>query len=276
MAEFNRYWAEEELGEPYAPQDYSWMIATRRAGMLLGGATCVLTTSALLGAAVYHFVDPTPRVSISSYETEMTTTLPAMIRPSEALGSARSNKAPDLAPAPAGAALITVAAPQKPAVTHSEVVAPTAAPRQARPVMTGPAPDRTRPLPAATSDMRQLIKPQVATVAPESATAPDRPILTTAAAMDGRLQATLPDAAPPAKTQPDTRIGLSKAAESKPADIASGEKLGIREILPDGIVMQNGRRVKNGSQLPNGEILIGTDAAKGMAETDRRVMVVTP
>jgi hypothetical protein len=69
---------------------------------------------------------------------------------------------------------------------------------------------------------------------------------------------------------------LSKAAESKPTDIASGEKLGIREILPDGIVMQNGRRVKNGAALPNGEILMGTDTAKGMVETDRRLLVLTP
>ena len=47
---------------------------------------------------------------------------------------------------------------------------------------------------------------------------------------------------------------------------AGGEPLQI-EILPGGIVMQNGRRVKNGSPLPNGEILMGTDATKGMAET---------
>ena len=69
---------------------------------------------------------------------------------------------------------------------------------------------------------------------------------------------------------------MSKAAESKPTDIASGEKLGIREVLPDGIVMQNGRRIKNGSALPNGEMLMGTDATKGMVETDRRVLVLTP
>jgi len=81
----------------------------------------------------------------------------------------------------------------------------------------------------------------------------------------------------PVKTTPpaDEHQGMSKG-EKKPVDIASGEKLGIQAIMAEGIVMLNGRKIRVGSSLPNGEVLIATDPSKGMAETDRRVLMVTP
>jgi hypothetical protein len=252
MAEFNRYWAEDALGEPYVPQDYRWMTTSRRTGLILGGVTCALTTGALLGAAVYHLVDPVPRVSISSYEAEV--------------------RAPQPAPPPAAPIPTTLA-------TTNTTTVP-APPRTAQVVAS--APQRLvpqRPEPPATKAATP--KPQLANAAPVPApaaaqiAAPDRSKVPPAAS-DRQPSVKLADAAPAPKPDGDTRTGLSKAAESKPADIASGEKLGIREILPDGIVMLNGRRVKNGSTLPNGEVLMGTDVSKGMAETDRRVLVLTP
>ncbi len=81
---------------------------------------------------------------------------------------------------------------------------------------------------------------------------------------------------PPILAKSETYQAAPKNAEKKPVDIASGEKLGIQAILNDGIVLLTGRKVKTGFPLPNGEVLVGTDPAKGMAETDRRVLVVTP
>lgn len=250
MAEFNRYWAEDALGEPYVPQDYGWMTTSRRTGLFLGGVTCALTTGALLGAAVYHLVDPAPRVSISSYEAEVI--VPQLAAPPAAQipTTQTTAKAPTAPPRPAQ---IVASVPQRVAPQRPEAPAPkTAAPK--------PHLANTAPAPA----------PEVAQIA-----APDRSKVP-AAASDRQPPVKLADAATAPKPEGDTRTGLSKAAESKPADIASGEKLGIREILPDGIVMLNGRRVKNGSTLPNGEVLMGTDVSKGMAETDRRVLVLTP
>jgi len=264
MAEFNRYWAEEALGEPYAPEDYRWMKSTRRAGMILGGVTCVLTTGALLGAAVYHLVDPAPRVSVSSYEFD-----PASAQLDIAVVLSE-NKSPDRAQASRPVDVASTARPKTDSGgnTPAAPAKPTARPEQQAVGQAG-APRHTA-TPAAAAAQGKV---QVATAAPAPAPAPigaDRGT----PAQDRRQLAKSPEVT--AKPEADIRIGLSKAAESKPADIASGEKLGIREILPDGIVMQNGRKVKNGSALPNGEVLMGTDASKGMVETDRRVLVLTP
>lgn len=272
MAEFNHYWAEDAFGEPYVPQDYTWMKSTRRAGILLGGVTCMFTTGALLGAAVYYLVDPAPRVSISSYEIELATTQLHMPAPSQPqsipvpqkeLGS----RVPPDPPQVASTAM------RKPDVSHGTAAAPAMVSTKAE--HTGIAPPSGAGIVTAAPPAKAQLA--AATSAPRPAPAPTVDSMTlTPAAPDKRQQARSPDAISSAKPDGDTRIGLSKAAEGKPTDIANGEKLGIREVLPDGIVMQNGRRVKNGASLPNGEILMGTDAAKGMVETDRRVLVLTP
>lgn len=248
MSEMIRYWAEEALGEPYAPQDYSWMKSTRRLGVVLGGVTCVVTTSALLGAAAYRLVDRSPRVMISGYEIEVATQIP-------------------------GAAL---AAPVATASNQSIEVARQALVRQPAPA--GPS-NALSAKGAATASLPASVAPPTPPtlrLADMPRRAPAAPAGTPLGLPERLGPARAADAATTPKLEPDTRIGLSKAAESKPTDIASGEKLGIREILPDGIVMQNGRRVKNGAALPNGEILMGTDTAKGMVETDRRLLVLTP
>jgi hypothetical protein len=271
MADFNRYWAEDAIGEPYTPQDYGWMKSHRRAGMLLGGVTCVLTTGALLGAAVYHLVDPAPRVSISSYEKEMTAAQPPA--PVQPKGSPISNK--ELG-SQIPADLAQGAAARKSDLSHGAA---------AQPAVVAAKADHTTKASTAIASTVQAppqAKAQLAATSPapgpaagSAPTGADRNAAGSTAA-DKRQQTRPADPPPPAKPEVDTRIGLSKAAESKPTDIASGEKLGIREVLPDGIVMQNGRRIKNGSSLPNGEMLMGTDATKGMVETDRRVLVLTP
>lgn len=244
MSDLNLYWAEEALGEPYAPQDYRWMKSTRRTGLMLGGATCILTVGALLGSAAYLQVDSAPSVVISSYEIEVV-----------------AHASPP-APAPA---------PPRPATIPKEIPVVRAArderARYARASLPTPAPANARPSPVAAEGARPA-KPSD-TPKPTGAPAPAQAKSTPSAA------AAAP-AIPAAKPEPDTKVGISKGADGKPTDIASGEKLGIKEILPDGIVMTNGRKIKNGSALPNGEILMGTDAGKGMAETDRRVLVLTP
>ena len=241
MSDLNLYWAEEALEEPYAPQDYRWMKSTRRVGLMLGGATCALTASVLLGSAVYLQVDSSPHVAISSYEIEV----------------------------------VAQASPQTPppAVIPETIPAVPAA-RAASPSEVRTSLKESAPRPTATGPV-VASKPTAAPaeVKIKEASAPSPAKIRHSAA---KYAAAPAPAAPAAKPESDTRMGISKAADSKPTDIASGEKLGIREILPDGIVMHNGRKVKNGSALPNGEILMGTDAGKGMAETDRRLLVLTP
>lgn len=257
MPDLNLYWAEEALGEPYAPQDYAWLKSTRRLGLMLGGATCALTAGAFLSAAVFHLVDSSPRVPISSYEMEEL--------PAAPISTARVQITPTVA-------AVMSKAPSKTNQDNKAVASRTSASAKATPApstagnrkptlaqTTAPidTPSAKPPPPAAV--------PARATVTPTVAGSPDR-----------NVAAKVPETPPAAKQEPETRIGISRGAENKPADIASGEKLGIREILVDGIVMHNGRKVKSGSALPNGEILIGTDPGKGMAETDRRVLVLTP
>lgn len=256
MPDLNLYWAEEALGEPYAPQDYTWLKSTRRVGLMLGGAACALTTGALLSAAVFHLVDRSPRVAISSYEIEAAA-------PADATAAGQDQNR------------------QTPARISRETVRPSSAIHALAPSANDPA--KTKPAPSAAPAR----KPAPAQVKPPLTAPPTKPELPraashakataapTAATLD-KIPAKAPETPPAAKQEPETKVGISKGAESKPADIASGEKLGIREILADGIVMNNGRKVKNGSALPNGEILMGTDPGKGMAETDRRILVLTP
>lgn len=65
------------------------------------------------------------------------------------------------------------------------------------------------------------------------------------------------------------------ARPNKPVDIAPPEKLGVREVRADHVVLTNGARVRVGARLPNGEVLMGTDVARGMAETDRRFLMIS-
>lgn len=275
MSDLNLHWAEEALNEPYAPQDYRWMKSTRHVGLILGGATCALTASVLLGSAVYLQVDSSPHVAISSYEIEVVAQASPQAPPppaalpesipaapaarAESPSEVRTNlKEPAPRPTATG-----------PAVASKHVAAPAEAKIKEAPA---PAPAKSRPNTAPAGEKTRLGE---ATETPRAAAAPAQVPAPAQAKVTPAPAAAWP-AAPAAKPEPDTRMGISKGADSKPTDIASGEKLGIREILPDGIVMHNGRKIKNGSALPNGEILMGTDAGKGMAETDRRVLVLTP
>ncbi|MFC5511039.1 hypothetical protein ACFPOU_07860 [Massilia jejuensis] len=275
MSDLNLYWAEEVLGEPYAPQDYRWMKSTRRVGLMLGGATCALTASVLLGSAAYLQVDSSPHVAISSYEIEVVAQaspqappLPAIIPESiPAVPAAPAERTSDVRTSLKESLPRPIAT--GPAVASKPATAPAAAKIKEAPA---PPPARPRPSTVPAGEKTQLAK---ATETPRAAAAPAQVPAQAQAKVIPAPAAAAP-AAPAAKPEPDTRMGISKGADSKPTDIASGEKLGIREILPDGIVMHNGRKIRNGSPLPNGEILMGTDAGKGMAETDRRVLVLTP
>jgi len=248
MSNLNLYWAEEALGDPYAPQDYRWMKSSRRGGLMLGGAACVLTASTLLGGAAYLTMDRTPHVAISSYEIEVVA--PDGHQPS-----------PPAAPVPSPVVTPPAPAARAEAAADAHMARKEAAPTEIK-VKAVPAPAPS-PAEAKAQAARSVEPARPPAAAPAQAKATPTP-------------ATAAPIVPAAKPEPDTRVGISKGADSKPTDIASGEKLGIREILPDGIVMHNGRKVRNGSALPNGEILMGTDAGKGMAETDRRVLVLTP
>jgi len=275
MSDLNLYWAEEAFGEPYTPQDYRWMKSTRRTGLILGGAACVLTAGSLLGGTVYLTVDRSPRVAISSYEIEVASHAAPQARPASAPALAT---VPDTLPTAAAARpeptvdarMSQKAAVPTPTVSNQAVTSKAAAAPKEVMIKTAPALAPVK----AEADASSTPKARI-----QSGKAPEVPAPPVAAPAQAKSTPATPTAAAPApaaKPEPDTRMGISKGADSKPTDIASGEKLGIREIQPDGIVMQNGRKVKNGSPLPNGEILMGTDAGKGMVETDRRVLVLTP
>lgn len=281
MSELNLYWAEDELGEPYAPQDYRWLKSTRRFGLLLGGATCVVTASALLGGGVFYLVDISPQVAVSSYEIEGS----AQMFPQAPLALA-PEKIPRAAAARTESTIQAHVSAKTPATHAAGAIARTAspaaatAPAEVRTTQTHvPAPTKARPGTITATEAKTPLAAQ-ATETRKRASAPAPAHGQAKAPATALAQiipaASAPPAAPAAKPEPGTTVGISKGTDSKPTDIASGEKLGIREILADGIVMHNGRKVKNGSALPNGELLMGTDAAKGMAETDRRVLVLTP
>lgn len=277
MSDLNLYWAEEALGEPYAPQDYRWMKATRRTGLIMGGAACVLTAGVLLSGAVYLTVDRSPRVAISSYEIEVVSQSAPQPLPAPAPAPAPAAIPGAIPPAPAARPETTVdarmsqkaAVPTTTAPNQAMASKATAAPKEVK-IKTAPALALVKAKADASAVPKIRIQPGKAPEVPAPPAAAPAPAKPTPAAPAASAPA------PAAKPEPDTRMGISKGADSKPTDIASGEKLGIREIQPDGIVMQNGRKVKNGSPLPNGEILMGTDAGKGMVETDRRVLVLTP
>ena len=274
MSDLNLYWAEEALGEPYAPQDYRWMKSTRRVGLMLGGATCALTASMLLGSAAYLQVDSSPHVAISSYEIEVVAKASPQAPPQAVIPESipPSPAAPAERPSDMRSSL-KESAPRPTATTPAVASKPAAAPAEAKiKEASAPAPAKPWPSTIPAGEKTQLAK---ATETPRATAAPAQVPAPAQAAVIPAPTAGAP-AAPAAKPEPDTRMGISKSADGKPTDIASGEKLGIREILPDGIVMYNGRKIKNCSALPNGEILMGTDASKGMAETDRRVLVLTP
>lgn len=80
--------------------------------------------------------------------------------------------------------------------------------------------------------------------------------------------------APPPK--PSAQVEKAPSGRTKPVDMASADKLGLRKLEENGIVLANGAHVAVGSRLPNGETLLGVDATKGMVETDRRIMMALP
>ncbi|WP_027866365.1 hypothetical protein [Massilia alkalitolerans] len=268
MAQVDLYWAEKALGERYVPEDRRWMHTRYRAALLLGGVASALTAGAVLGAIAYRQSTAPPRVALASYQTEALShrPVPAPLVP--------ASDVPAPAPRPA-----PVKAVEPPPPTSSPVPTALAAAVPAPKQKLAPRAAEPSPAPRAPASAVKVQEPPKPVKVPE----PSKPVKAQPAAAlppapqeNTRSKPQEPVSAPQPAEQVHAQVGLSKAAGSKPTDIASGEKLGIREILPDGIVMQNGRRIKNGTSLPNGELLMGTDAAKGMAETDRRVLVLTP
>lgn len=300
MAQVDLYWAEKALGERYVPEDHGWMHTRYRAALVLGGVASALTAGAVLGAIAYRQSTAPPRVSLASYQAEALShwPVPALLVPASDVPAPAPRPAPVKAAeppppssSPAPTALATVVAAPQPSRREE----PGAKPRQAEekqrpaeePSTQAPAPKlkpapgsaEPAPTPRAPAPAVKVQEPPKPVKAPE----PSKPVKAqpSAALRPAPQESTKSKpqetaSAPQPAEQAHAHVGMSKSAGSKPTDIASGEKLGIREILPDGIVMQNGRRIKNGTSLPNGELLMGTDAAKGMAETDRRVLVLTP
>lgn len=300
MAQVDLYWAETALGERYVPEDHGWMKTHYRAAMVLGGVASALTAGAVLGAIAYRQSTALPRVALASYEIEAVPhrPVPAPLVPARDQAAPAPRPAPVKTvepPPPSSAPPPTAAAAADAVPQPSRRGEPVAKPRPveekqrpaARPPTPAPAPKQklapraAEPAPAPRTPAPAVKEQEPPT--PVKAPEPSKPVKAQRAAAlqpapheSTRSKPPEHVGAPQPAEQVHAQVGLRKAAGSKPTDIASGEKLGIREILPDGIVMQNGRRIKNGTALPNGELLMGTDAAKGMAETDRRVLVLTP
>lgn len=259
MNQLNLYWAEEALNEPYPVPDFRAMKSAHRLGLMLGGATSALTAAALVGLVVHQNIDRSHHVAIASYELEKAKSISSLL-PTKLLAAA---------PAPTADAHINEEMPSTDTLTPRKTA--------------------DHPVEAKTPDPKPSITAQK--LASRTQTAQSRlPVepATMLAFKPEKLSGTAgtpatagPFNKPQSTTQNTTidqvaRDNPTKGTENKPTDIASGEKLGIREILVDGIIMHNGRKIINGHELPNDEILIRTDVGKGMAETDRRVLVLTP
>lgn len=261
MNQLNLYWAEEALNEPYPVPDFRAMKSAHRLGLMLGGATSALTAAALVGLVVHQSIDRSHHVSIASYELEKAKSISSLL-PKKLLAAA---------PAPTADAHINeempttetlTLTPRKTADHPVEVKTPDPKPSiTAQKLVSRTQTAQSRlPVEPATKLALKPVKLSDTAVTPATAGPFNKPQSTT-------QNTTIDQVA---------RDNPTKGTEYKPTDIASGEKLGIREILVDGIIMHNGRKIINGHELPNDEILIRTDVGKGMAETDRRVLVLTP
>lgn len=260
------YWAEDALGQPYPQQDFAFL--RRKHWSNLAAATMGFSVAASLSLAVSfslsqsHFPDTLPHIRLATFE--MAPPLPAPVQ-----------LPADLPAKPAPQPVAAAVPPANPVPVAAKEVAPVPQPVSAqsrekrkdkeKPVARSPA-DMPKPAPKT-----PVPKPEkTPTPAAAPAALPKRDAV---AAMDPqRPPRTTQDAKPAPAPESPTPIG--KSGEKKPVDIAPAEKLGIRDVLPDGIVMPNGRRIMTGASLPNGELLMATDPAKGMVETDRRVLVI--
>jgi hypothetical protein len=63
---------------------------------------------------------------------------------------------------------------------------------------------------------------------------------------------------------------------NRPVNIAPAAKFGLRQVGSDSITLANGKQIRINGRFPNGEMLLGIDPVKGVVETDRRSMVITP
>lgn len=64
------------------------------------------------------------------------------------------------------------------------------------------------------------------------------------------------------------------ALPNRPTNIAPAEKFGFRQVGSDAIILMNGSKIALHGRFPNGEALLRIDAAKGIVETDRRIMMI--
>lgn len=261
MNQLNLYWAEEALNEPYPVPDFRVMKSAHRLGLLLGGATSALTAATLVGLVVHQNIDRSHHVAIASYELEK----------AKSISSSLPTKLLAAAPAPT-------------ADVHINEVMPTTGMLTLTPRKTADHPVEVKTPDPNSSITAQKLASRTQTPQSRLPVEPATMLALKPENVSGTA-GTPATAAPFDKPQSTTqnitvdqvaRDNPSKSTENKPTDIASGEKLGIREILVDGIIMHNGRKIINGHELPNGEILIRTDVGKGIAETDRRVLVLTP
>ncbi len=248
---------------PFPPQSDTWVARRYDIGRALGALACA-TTVAVLTIGYARVAGQRPEyVQIAAYEDDDIV----------------------LSSGNAQALVISPAAP----VPRSNVLTPSPVEAKIKPRGSAGPTTATTSAPAATYPPTDLLvarasqRPAVATT-PKVSMHPASDMPSAPAATEKSSVATTgkapisssPTAAVAGAAEPETKLPTARTAEKKPTDIASGAALGIREVLADGIVMTNGRKIKNGAALPNGELLITTDPAKGLAETDRRVMIVTP
>lgn len=237
------YWAERAVGEPFQPPDLAALRRKYMRASLLSGLAFASTIAAGAAAGWLLIPDRPQRVVLAQFA----------YAPGLAVNRAAQS------PAPVVTAPSVPASPPKPA--------PAKPPRPSSPA-------RTEPRPTAPSKVKRPAPAKVATEQPLAAPLP---------AISGALVEIVPPRPPqeppvqvstPAPAPSATRAGLTAAAASKPQDIAPSEKLGVRAVFAEGIELLNGKRIRNGDRLPNGELLQATDPAKGMVETDRRVMTI--
>lgn len=243
------YWAEAALEQPYVPRDNAWAVWARRRALALGGLACCVTASGLfVGGRLTLNEQPVPTRIIGLGLTDMAHIAPSPREPQAGDPGPRTKVRP---PVPMIDPL------QIPQV----VIAPIPRSRKEG-VVAKNAPKTTSRTRSMDAGKKFQAPAETALTSTDAARLPKQP------------ENPKPSVPVPA-AEPASRLSSVHDAPNKPVDIAPGLKLGIREVLADGIIMQNGRKVQNGSPLPNGEVLLGTDPSKGIAETNRRILVLT-
>lgn len=257
------FWAEPVLGVRYAPEDTLQEIKHLDSKkLLISGAISFAVAVLFSTLAAFYWLDSPVSLVVLEHTT----------RPALAANHVASVVLTPIVPvaAPMPARLPVVAKPPvikpvvKPRIKHTALVKPAREAGVEASMTDHPA---IMPEPA----IRLVIKHTAAVKVPREdhpAIKPVPVVKYTAESALTRNPVPVPEPAFPLASKP--------VAVTKPVDMATAGKFGLRDISATDVTLLNGSHVKTGDRLPNGEMLMTINKQIGSIETDHRIMVLLP